>query len=97
MMVVSCLVACGVCFITLCDSSYPRILAFHYLQELRQELEKLSSEELIEKISRPYSFVKFGKQILIFVSNVYSLHSHHVSYIVNFYEMYHVISMVMKF
>ncbi|XP_057547305.1 25.3 kDa vesicle transport protein SEC22-1 [Amaranthus tricolor] len=59
----NCLVACGVCFITLCDSSYPRILAFHYLEELRQELEKFSSEELIEKISRPYSFVKFGSVI----------------------------------
>ncbi|KAG6754505.1 hypothetical protein POTOM_042545 [Populus tomentosa] len=49
----------GVCFMTLCDSSYPRKLAFHYLQDLQKEFEKLDNS-LVEKITRPYSFVKFG-------------------------------------
>lgn len=44
---------------TLCDSSYPRKLAFHYLQDLQKEFERLDNS-LVEKITRPYSFVKFG-------------------------------------
>ncbi|KAJ6883052.1 25.3 kDa vesicle transport protein isoform X1 [Populus alba x Populus x berolinensis] len=52
------LIGNGVCFMTLCDSSYPRKLAFHYLQDLQKEFEKLDSS-LVEKITRPYSFVKF--------------------------------------
>ncbi|KAJ0558894.1 putative Longin domain-containing protein [Helianthus annuus] len=31
----------GVCFITLCDVSYPRKLAFHYLQDLQKEFDKV--------------------------------------------------------
>ncbi|XP_021730103.1 25.3 kDa vesicle transport protein-like [Chenopodium quinoa] len=60
----NCLVACGACFITLCDSSYPRTLAFHYLEDLRQELEKFQSDQLMDKITRPYSFVKFDSVII---------------------------------
>ncbi|KAJ9139893.1 hypothetical protein P3X46_030585 [Hevea brasiliensis] len=52
------LVENGVCFITLCDSSYPRKLAFHYLQDLQKELEKLDNA-LIHKITSPYTFHKF--------------------------------------
>ncbi|KAG6716890.1 hypothetical protein I3842_04G070900 [Carya illinoinensis] len=54
------LVENGIFFITLCDSSYPRKLAFHYLQDLHQEFEKFDNS-LIEKITRPYSFVKFDQ------------------------------------
>ncbi|KAG2711297.1 hypothetical protein I3843_04G064800 [Carya illinoinensis] len=56
------LVENGIFFITLCDSSYPRKLAFHYLQDLHQEFEKFDNS-LIEKITRPYSFVKFDSII----------------------------------
>ncbi|XP_023886877.1 25.3 kDa vesicle transport protein SEC22-1 [Quercus suber] len=52
----------GIIFITLCDSSYPRKLAFHYLQDLQKEFEKFDNR-LIEKITRPYSFVKFDSII----------------------------------
>ncbi|KAJ8448705.1 hypothetical protein Cgig2_010592 [Carnegiea gigantea] len=55
----NCLVANGVCFITLCESSYPRTLAFHYLQDLRQELEKFENHQLMEGITKPYGFLKF--------------------------------------
>ncbi|KAJ0099156.1 hypothetical protein Patl1_20111 [Pistacia atlantica] len=54
----------GICFITLSDSSYPRKLAFHYLQDLQKEFQKFDSD-LVDKITRPYSFVKFGKVTLI--------------------------------
>lgn len=53
------LIGNGACFMTLCDSSYPRKLAFHYLQDLQKEFERLDNS-LVEKITRPYSFVKFG-------------------------------------
>ncbi|KAH9647143.1 Longin domain-containing protein [Citrus sinensis] len=46
------------CFITLCDSSYPRKLVFHYLQDLQKEFQKFDIS-LIDKITRPYSCVKF--------------------------------------
>ncbi|KAI3704879.1 hypothetical protein L1987_75108 [Smallanthus sonchifolius] len=48
----------GVCFITLCDASYPRKLAFHYLQDLQKEFDKVDPE-LVNQITQPYSFVKF--------------------------------------
>ncbi|XP_021715172.1 25.3 kDa vesicle transport protein-like [Chenopodium quinoa] len=53
-----------ICFITLCDSSYPRTLAFHYLEDLRHELEKFQSDQLVDKITRPYSFVNFDSVII---------------------------------
>ncbi|KAK9292890.1 hypothetical protein L1049_020871 [Liquidambar formosana] len=56
------LVENGVCFITLCDSSYPRKLAFHYLQDLQKEFEKFNIS-LIEKITKPYSFARFDSVI----------------------------------
>ncbi|XVE58551.1 hypothetical protein DITRI_Ditri04bG0178400 [Diplodiscus trichospermus] len=52
------LVVNRICFITLCDSSYPRKLAFHYLQDLKKEFDKFD-HSLIEKITRPYSFIRF--------------------------------------
>ena len=58
-LVLSYLVENGHCFITLCDSSYPRKLAFHYLQDLQKEFEKFDIG-LMEKITKPYSFVRFG-------------------------------------
>ncbi|CAL5407807.1 unnamed protein product [Camellia sinensis] len=56
--VLSCVVENGVCFITLCDSSYPRKLAFHYLQDLLKEFDKFDTS-LLNKITKPYSFVRF--------------------------------------
>ncbi|KAJ6417681.1 hypothetical protein OIU84_001123 [Salix udensis] len=52
------LIGNGVCFMALCDSSYPRKLAFHYLQDLQKEFEKFDNG-VVGKITRPYSFVKF--------------------------------------
>ncbi|XP_057508720.1 25.3 kDa vesicle transport protein SEC22-1-like isoform X1 [Actinidia eriantha] len=49
----------GVCFITLCDSSYPRKLAFHYLQDLLKEFEKFDTG-IVNKITKLYSFIKFN-------------------------------------
>jgi len=44
----------------ICDSSYPRKLAFSYLDELSKEFQR-SYEGKIETASRPYAFMGFGK------------------------------------
>ncbi|XP_026380123.1 25.3 kDa vesicle transport protein [Papaver somniferum] len=52
----------GICYITLCESSYPRNLAFHYLQDLLKEIEKLDTN-FLHTLSKPYSFIKFDNVI----------------------------------
>ncbi|XP_008439222.1 25.3 kDa vesicle transport protein isoform X1 [Cucumis melo] len=56
------LVENGVCYMTLCDSSYPRKLALHYLQDLQKEFGKFD-DALINKLIKPYSFLKFDSII----------------------------------
>ncbi|CAH9114798.1 unnamed protein product [Cuscuta epithymum] len=51
------MVESGVCFMTLCDSSYPTKLAFHYLKDLQREFDKLD-RTLMERVSNPYSFLR---------------------------------------
>lgn len=47
------------CYLTLCDVQYPTKLAFHYLQDLRKEFEKVELK-IVEAFSKPYAFKKFG-------------------------------------
>lgn len=49
---------------TFCDKSYPRKLAYKYLEELKQEFLTRHSNDLKQKKLRPYAFEKFG--ILIY-------------------------------
>lgn len=44
----------------ICDSSYPRKLAFSYLDELSKEFQR-SYEGKIEGVTRPYAFMGFGQ------------------------------------
>jgi hypothetical protein len=48
-----------VIYMCICDSSYPRKLAFSYLDELSKEFQR-SYEGKIEAASRPYAFMGFG-------------------------------------
>lgn len=57
------LVEKNICYIALADSSYPRKLLFHYLQDLRKELGNFGETALIQTTSKPYSFVRFSKII----------------------------------
>ncbi|XP_042003582.1 25.3 kDa vesicle transport protein-like [Salvia splendens] len=50
----------GMCFMALCDSMYPRKLAFCYLQDLYKEFVKFEDVGLNATSIRPYSLVKFG-------------------------------------
>lgn len=44
----------------ICDSSYPRKLAFSYLDELSKEFQR-SYGDKIDSATRPYAFMGFGK------------------------------------
>lgn len=48
----------GVCYLCLTDKSYPKRLAFNYLEELQKEfVQKFSGE--VNSAQRPYAFIKF--------------------------------------
>jgi vesicle transport protein SEC22 len=49
----------GVCYLCLCDKSYPKKLAFQYLEELQTEFHSQYGNEM-QRVARPYAFVKFG-------------------------------------
>lgn len=44
----------------ICDSSYPRKLAFSYLDELSKEFQR-SYGDKIDSAQRPYAFMGFGE------------------------------------
>ena len=48
------------CFLTICDKSYPRKLAFTYLSDLATEFTTTySSSQYLSPTCRPYAFVEF--------------------------------------
>ncbi|KAJ3357560.1 SNAP receptor [Entophlyctis luteolus] len=54
------LIEFGVCYLTLCDRSYPKKLAFAYLEEIQTEFHEKYGNE-VASVARPYAFVKFGE------------------------------------
>lgn len=48
------------CYLCICDKSYPRKLAFSYLEELVKEFNMSYGSEVDKPGLRPYAFVKFG-------------------------------------
>jgi vesicle transport protein SEC22 len=53
------LIADNVVFLTIADKSYPRKLAFSYLDELSKEF-STSYGPKVETVRKPYAFVGFG-------------------------------------
>lgn len=51
----------GVVFLALCDKSYPKRLAFSFLDEAQQSFFAEYPLPQIEVVHRPYSFMKFGR------------------------------------
>lgn len=43
----------------MCDRAYPKKLAFQYLEDLKNEFERVNGAQ-IETAARPYAFIKFG-------------------------------------
>lgn len=57
---VSYLISSSLCFLTICDRSYPRKLAFTYLSDLATEFTTTySSQQYLSPTCRPYAFVEF--------------------------------------
>jgi hypothetical protein len=56
------LIEFGVCYLTLCEKSYPKKLAFTYLEELQKEFHEKYGQE-VGTVARPYAFVKFDSFI----------------------------------
>ena len=50
----------------MCDRAYPKKLAFQYLEELKNEFERVNGAQ-IETAARPYAFIKFGVIAIIVV------------------------------
>ena len=49
----------------MCDRAYPKKLAFQYLEELRNEFERVNGSQ-IETAARPYAFIKFGRYLFLY-------------------------------
>ena len=48
----------NVCYICICDKSYPKKLAFSFLEEIQREFHSNYGDE-VDKATRPYAFIKF--------------------------------------
>lgn len=55
----------GICYLCICEQSYPRKLAFSYLEELAGEFWNSFGEEALQPGLRPYAFVQFGMPLFI--------------------------------
>ncbi len=54
------LISSSICFLAICDRSYPRKLAFTYLSDLATEFTTTySSQQYLSPTCRPYAFVEF--------------------------------------
>lgn len=50
----------GVCYLVLCEAAFPKKLAFAYLEDLHSEFDEQHGKK-VPTVSRPYSFIEFGK------------------------------------
>lgn len=50
----------GVCYLVLCEASFPKKLAFAYLEDLQAEFHEQHGKK-VPTVSRPYSFIEFGR------------------------------------
>lgn len=62
-------------YMCICDSSYPRKLAFSYLDELSKEFQR-SYGDKIDSAQRPYAFMGFGEcsRVLALVCGICPCH-----------------------
>ncbi|CAK6955306.1 vesicle-trafficking protein SEC22b-B [Scomber scombrus] len=52
----------GVCYLVLCEASFPKKLAFAYLEDLQAEFHEQHGKR-VPTVSRPYSFIEFDTYI----------------------------------
>lgn len=56
------LIAQGVCYLCLCEISFPKKMAFAYLEDLHNEFYDQNGRK-VSTVTRPYSFIEFGNTI----------------------------------
>lgn len=74
-LVLSYIIEGRVCYLTMCDRSYPKKLAFQYLEDLANEFERVNGNQ-IETAARPYAFIKFGRSCIVLFNFLYMINSH---------------------
>ena len=57
------IIADNVVYLAICEKSYPRRLAFSYLDELSKEFQN-SYGAKVEGVRKPYAFVGFGESLV---------------------------------
>lgn len=50
------------CYLVLCEGSFPKKLAFAYLEDLQAEFHEQHGKR-VPTVSRPYSFIEFGEKM----------------------------------
>lgn len=48
------------CYLVLCEATFPKKLAFAYLEDLHSEFDEQYGKK-VPTVSRPYCFIEFGK------------------------------------
>ncbi|XP_032233147.1 vesicle-trafficking protein SEC22a [Nematostella vectensis] len=51
--------AVGVCFLAVCEMTYPTVLAFCFLDEIQREFMVTFQSQDVQRAKRPYSFIEF--------------------------------------
>ena len=54
----------GICYLALCDPTYPAKLAFNYLENLHKDFSEQHGND-VHKASRPYHFIEFGMYLYL--------------------------------
>lgn len=54
------------CYLVLCEATFPKKLAFAYLEDLHSEFDEQHGKK-VPTVSRPYSFIEFGEVFLFVV------------------------------
>ena len=52
------------CYLVLCEATFPKKLAFAYLEDLHSEFDEQYGKK-VPTVSRPYCFIEFGKYLLL--------------------------------
>lgn len=55
--------AVGVCFMAVCEGTYPAVLVFSFLEELQREFTITFQSHEVQRARRPYSFIEFDSFI----------------------------------
>lgn len=52
--------ALNLTYLVICDSNYPSVLAFAFLDEVQREFLQSNERSHVESVTRPYALIQFG-------------------------------------